>query len=113
MKKIVLFSLIDVGTVFQFCSSSKKAQASVAKVTYASNVQNIIQNSCSPCHIPPQGRAKALNTYDAAKAEADEIIDRIQRNPDQKGFMPMKHPKLSDSTINVFVKWKENALMEK
>lgn len=111
MKKIVLFAMVAVVTAFQFCSSSKKA-ADASKVSYAKNVQPIIQASCSPCHIPPQGRAKALNTYDAAKAHADEMIVRIKRNPDEKGFMPAKHPKLSADTIAVFERWKETGLAE-
>jgi uncharacterized membrane protein len=114
MKKIVLFSLIAAGTVFQFCTSTKKAQAAApAKVTYAANVQPIIQNNCSPCHIPPQGNKQALNTYDAAKTNVDESIKRISLNPTDKGFMPFKHPKLADSTINVFVQWKADGLLEK
>ena len=114
MKKIVLFSLIALGALFQFCSSPKNAQTvAPAKVTFASNVQPIIQNSCSPCHIAGQGKATPLNSFDAAKAHADEIVDRIKRNPGEKGFMPMRHPKLSDSTINVFVQWKEDGLTEK
>ena len=111
MKKIVLFAFVALVTVFQFCSSSKKA-ASASKVTYANRVQPLIQANCSPCHIPPQGRAKALNTYDAAKANVDEILTRIKRNPEDKGFMPMRHPKLADSTIAVFEKWKETGLAE-
>jgi hypothetical protein len=113
MKKVILFSLVAVGGIFQFCSTAKKAQAPVAKVTYTADVQPLIQNSCSPCHIPPKGNKEALNTYDAAKAHIDESIKRIQLNPGDKGFMPFKHPKLSDSTINVFVKWKEDGLLEK
>jgi len=27
--------------------------------------------------------------------------------------MPFKHPKLSDSTINVFAEWKKDGLLEK
>jgi hypothetical protein len=112
MKKVVFFSLIAVGAIFQFCSSSKKAQSSVAKVSYASNVQPIIQANCSPCHIPPQGRAKPLNTYEAAKANGDSILARINRRPEEKGFMPMRHPKLPDSTIAVFQRWKEAGFAE-
>lgn len=113
MKKFVFFSALAVAAVFQFCSSSKKAQRAVAKTTYAANVQPTIQASCSPCHIPPQGRVKALNTYEAAKDNIDESIARINKNPGDKGFMPFKHPKLPDSTIAVFVKWKEDGLIEK
>ncbi len=116
MKKIVLFSVLGLAAAFQYCSSPKKAQAAaappVAKVTYAANVQPVIQSNCSPCHIPPQGRAKPLNTYDAAKTNVDEAITRMGRNPEDKGFMPMRHPKLSDSTISVFAKWKADGLME-
>lgn len=113
MKKIVLFSLIAVGAVFQFCSSARQAQKPVEKVTYTARVQPLIQNHCSPCHIPPKGNKEALHTYETAKAHIDESIERIKRNPGEKGFMPFKHPKLSDSTINVFVKWKEDGLLEK
>ncbi len=113
MKKIILFVLVALVTIFQFCSSSKKAARESSKITYAKHVQPIIQASCSPCHIPPQGRAEALHTYATAMAHADTIISRIKLNPGQKGFMPAKHAKLPDSTINVFVRWKEDGLLEK
>jgi uncharacterized membrane protein len=112
MKKIVLLSLIAVGAVFQFCSSSRQAQKPVEKVTYTADVQPLITQHCSPCHIPPKGNKEALHTFETAKANIDESIRRIQLNPGDKGFMPFKHPKMSDSTINVFVKWKEDGLLE-
>ncbi|HYO21335.1 MAG TPA: hypothetical protein VER36_02950 [Flavisolibacter sp.] len=113
MKKIVIFSLIACGAIFQFCSSTKQAQATVQKVTYAADIQPLIQNSCAPCHIPPKGNKEALHTFETAKANIDESIKRIKLNPGDKGFMPFKHPKMSDSAINVFVKWKEDGLLEK
>jgi hypothetical protein len=112
MKKIVLFALVAVITAFQFCSSSKKAAAEASKVTFARNVQPIIQANCTPCHIPPQGRARALNNYDAARKNIDTILVAINKNPSDKGFMPMRHPKLPDSTIAVFARWKETGLAE-
>ena len=114
MKKTILILLFVVAALFQFCSGSKKAQvAAVPKVTYAANVQPIITAQCSPCHIPPKGNKEALHSYETAKAHIDESIARINKNPDEKGFMPFKHPKLPDSTIQVFVKWKEDGLLEK
>ena len=113
MKKKILIMFVLAGAVFQFCSTPKQAQAPVAKVNYTADVQPIITQHCSPCHIPPKGNKEALNTYDAAKKNIDESIRRIQLNPGEKGFMPFKHPKLSDSTINVFVKWKEDGLLER
>ncbi len=112
MKKIALFSLVAGVTIFQFCTSSKKATTETAKVTYAKNVHPVIQASCSPCHIEGQGKAKVLNNYSAAKTEIDDILTAINKNPGEKGFMPMRHPKLPDSTIAVFQRWKETGLVE-
>ena len=113
MKKIVIISLVLTGAVFQFCSGPKQAQATVVKANYTTDIQPVITMHCSPCHIPPKGNKEAFNTYDAAKTHIDSMIARIKLNPGDKGFMPFKHPKLSDSTINVFVKWKEDGLLEK
>lgn len=112
MKKIVLALMVILVTVFQFCHSSKKATSESTKITYANNIQPLIQANCSPCHIPPQGRAKPLNSYDAARSTIDSMIVRIKRNPDEKGFMPMRHPKLPDSTIALFERWRETGLAE-
>ncbi len=117
MKKLsVLLCIIMVG-FFQYCSSSKKSSsasaASKASITYVANVQPMITAHCSPCHIPPKGFKKALDTYDAAKANIDDMIRRINLEPDQKGFMPFKHAKLNDSSIHIFTQWKADGLMEK
>lgn len=110
MKKLLFPLLIASAVVFQYCSSTKNAQQSMPRLTYANHIQSIISTSCAPCHIPPQGRMKALNTYESAKANIDDIIARIQKNPDEKGFMPFKHPKLPDSTIQKFVQWKADGM---
>jgi hypothetical protein len=41
------------------------------------------------------------------------MLTRINLNPGDRGFMPFKHPKLSDNTINVFAQWKKDGLLEK
>jgi uncharacterized membrane protein len=114
MKKLLLLVLIvSVAGVLTQCNSSKKATGKAAqKVTYTADIQPIIAAKCTPCHFPDKGRAKALNTYDAVKNNADEIIRKIQLHPGDKGFMPMKRDRLSDSTINLFQQWKGNGLAE-
>ena len=50
--------------------------------------------------------------YQNVKTDIDEIIRRIQLNPGERGFMPMKHPKLSDSSIAIFINWRNDGLIE-
>jgi hypothetical protein len=67
--------------------------------------------NCSPCHIPSKGgNKKALDNYEAAKAEIDDIIRRIELNPGDRGFMPSRRSKLNDSTITAFKQWKAAGL---
>lgn len=116
MKKFYIVFVLVLVSLLQYCSSSKKT-ASVTPpanvITYAANIQPMIMANCSPCHIPPKGFKEALDTYPAAKSNIDDIIRRISMNPEDKGFMPFKHPRLSDSVINVFVQWKASGLAEK
>ena len=51
------------------------------------------------CHIPPKGSKKAFDYYDSIRSNIDEIIARIEKQPDEKRFMPFKHPRLIDATI--------------
>ena len=111
MKKLLVFAFLTLMFSLQFCSTTKKAQA-VPLTTYTSHVQPLITTHCSPCHIPPKGNKEPFNSYDAVKNNIDSMIARIRLNPGDKGFMPFKHPKLPDSTIQVFVKWKNDGLRE-
>ena len=113
MKKLGILLLLAAPFILQYCTSSKKAAKAPVLVSYTARVQPIILANCSPCHIPAKGgRVKAYDSYLAAKNDIDKILDRVNRNPDQKGFMPFKHSKLADSTINVLVQWKKDGLLE-
>jgi hypothetical protein len=114
-----VFSLSVI--VFAGCHSKKKAMTeptanaatNPSAVSYAVNVKSIVASNCSPCHIPAQGgNKKALDTYDALKANIDDAIRRISLNPADTGFMPFKHAKLSDSTIAVFKQWRDAGMPE-
>ena len=114
MKKLSVILLVVTAITFQYCSSTRKAaKAGEPKLTYTANIQPLMVANCSPCHFPPKGNKKAYDNYLAVKTDIDSILSRIQKNPNEKGFMPFKHPKLSDSTINVFVQWKKDGLLEK
>jgi hypothetical protein len=114
MRKVsITFTLLAAVLMFQFCSSSKKATApKVVAITYDSNVKPIIMASCAPCHIAGKGNKKPLDNFTDASSVADDIIARIQKNPEDHGFMPFKHGKLADADIATFVAWKSTGLKQ-
>lgn len=115
MKKWFLLSgIIIAAIVLSNCSSSKKTTADVSKATYAANVSTVIMNYCAPCHVPAKGgNKKPYDNFTNVKTDIDEILRRIQLNPGDRGFMPFKKTaRLSDSTIAVFKKWKDDGMLE-
>jgi len=118
MKKLLTFSLLAVtALILSYCGPSKKATSSTTEaktaILYTGNVEAIVQQACTPCHFPPGGNKKPLNSYAAVRDNIDDIIRRIELNPADRGFMPFKHPKLSQDTINVFKQWKADGMVEK
>ena len=113
MKKYLLLLVLPGLTLLQFCSSSKKSKAvaPVAKINFDDHAKPLVNSSCGPCHTT--GNKTHIGDYKLASEHIDDIIHRISLNPTDKGFMPMKHDKLPDSLINVFVKWKADGLLEK
>ncbi len=113
MKKLSVLFLLTVPVILQFCSTTKNTVTlKTPPLTYTNNIKPLMLTHCTPCHFPPKGNKKAYDNYFAVKTDIDFIISRIQKKPEEKGFMPFKHAKLSDSTINVFVKWKSDGLLE-
>jgi hypothetical protein len=116
MKKFFILAAFGASIlVLSNCSSTKNTAASPPpKMTYEGAVQTTIASNCTPCHIPSKGgNKKAYDNYANVKTDIDEIIRRIELTPGEKGFMPFKHPKLSDSTINVFKQWRTDGAIEK
>lgn len=114
MRKIVFAILaVSITLFFQYCSSSKKAAKSAPAVTFENSVSGIIETSCGPCHVAGKGNKAPLNNFTAASKSIDEIIARVQKNPGERGFMPLMHDKLPDSTINKLIAWKNAGLKEK
>jgi hypothetical protein len=122
MKKFLIpLGVISLSVIVLAACHHKKPQTeptanattNPSAVSYAVSVKSIVASNCSPCHIPAQGgNKKALDTYDALKANINDVIRRIELNPTDMGFMPFKHPKLSDSTIAVFKQWRDSGMAE-
>lgn len=102
--------LLTLSLTLQFCSSSKKAataDASAPKVSYAQDIQPIMLAKCSPCHFPETGKKMPLNTYEAVRDNATDILRRVQLPQDHMGFMPFKNKKdpLTDAEIQLLKDW--------
>jgi uncharacterized membrane protein len=92
---------------------STNTAPSTPKVAYSANVKSVVETNCSPCHFPAKnGNKKPLDTYENLKANIDDVIRRVQLNPTDMGFMPFKHPKLSDSTIAILTQWRDAGMPE-
>ncbi|HEY4147419.1 MAG TPA: hypothetical protein VGM41_00755 [Chitinophagaceae bacterium] len=119
MKKLTVFTtIVLVVLIFSYCTHSKKVTASAApavvKLTYEGDLKPLIMGKCAPCHIPASGGSKKpYDTYAAVKGDIDDMIHRISLNPGDRGFMPSRKSKLSDSTVAVFKQWKADGMLEK
>jgi len=121
MKKYLILVIVSLSiTFFYNCGSSKRTASATASesatkpaLTYESHMKEVISANCSPCHFPSKGgNKKAFDNYANVKSDIDEMIRRIELNPTDKGFMPFKKAKLSDSTIAVFKQWKQAGMAE-
>lgn len=78
------------------------------QVRYA-QVQVILQSNCYNCHstinAPRAGNGLALDTYDAARTQANSINNRVNRNSGDPLLMPQGGPKLSPTELNTIQLW--------
>ncbi|MDW7692245.1 cytochrome c [Flammeovirgaceae bacterium SG7u.111] len=81
-----------------------------AEVTFAANVKTIIENNCSSCHTT--GSQPQFIDYQTAKNNVDNILDRIQREQGEGGFMPQGRSKLPQDDIDAIKLWKADGLKE-
>ena len=120
MKQIaVIIGLCSLTILFTYCGGSKKTQASVsqqipvAKVNYEDSLKPVIVATCSPCHTPGRGQLPSYLTAATTQKDINDILQRIQLQPNERGFMPMKGHRLSDTAINLFKHWKEEGFVVK
>ena len=116
MKKISFVLTVIIVTLFAACSQKNSASKTpkVIPTTYTTDMMPLIQAKCSPCHVPSKGGNKAnFENYESAKKYGADILARVQLNPGERGFMPMRHEKLTADEIVIIKKWNEQGLLEK
>ena len=96
------------------CKTAQKSSTPVVTVAnptvfYDKDIVPIINDRCTPCHMPPDGKVLPLNTYDAVKGHIDEVIKRVKLPSTERGFMPLKlkKPALTAEMIATLEKWKQ------
>ncbi|WP_066754983.1 c-type cytochrome [Chryseobacterium glaciei] len=81
-------------------------------VKYTQDVKPIVEANCISCHSATGSASyKPFTNYDQVKTNIDGILDRIQRQNGDSQKMP-QGGSLSQSQINIFIKWKADGLIE-
>ena len=81
-----------------------------SSITYNGNIKSIIQNNCGSCHV--SGPQTEYGTFASAKSNIDVILTRIKLAQGASGMMPRGGTRLSQATIDMVQKWKDDALLE-
>lgn len=109
-----LFLLTLLGVVIFGACTKKASPAKVRLMTYTSDIAPLMQAKCGPCHLPSKGGNKDnFENYENAKAHGAEMLERVTKNPEERGFMPKMNPKLSEAEITVIRKWIDAGMLEK
>ena len=100
---------VPVEQVATVAMPTPPAEETSSGVSYATNLQPIMLESCSPCHFPERGKKQLLDSYDATARFIDDIIYRIQLPTDSSEFMPYKSKKmpLTLDQIQLFIDWRD------
>jgi hypothetical protein len=109
--KSLLFS-IGLGVVFVNCENDSVSDLTVpvpTKVKYTETIKPIMSVKCNSCHN--SGNIN-YSTYQLTKDNINKLLNRIQRENGDNQLMPQGGPKLSQSDINLFLKWQADGLLE-
>lgn len=117
MNKFKIIALmLPLAAVLSNCSSAKKNKdyVDVKKITYTNDVKPIIENSCTPCHMPPQGRKEPFANYEQVKTHIAAILERVNLPQDNRKFMPPvnKKPALTEAQVALLVEWQKQNMPE-
>lgn len=116
MKNVFVIACLFTATlIFAACAKKNTATktATETTTTFNSAVSPLLQAKCAPCHFPSKGGNKAsFEDYASTMKHGAEILERIQRNPGERGFMPFKHDKLSAEEIALVKNWVDGGMKE-
>jgi len=119
-KSLGFILMLFVFLTLQFCKttevSTKKSKDSKeeSRISYSKEILPIMTQKCTPCHFPPHGKKKMLDTYKATKENIEDIMYRVQLDENHKDFMPFKSKRepLTESEIELLEKWISTGMSE-
>ncbi len=110
------FYEIDVTAVNEVASQVFRRALVVNKLesppTFSNDIQPLLQSKCAPCHTNPEGGLPYYLDYANASQAIEAILDRVQRSPDEGGFMPMRGEPLSAEEVGLLQGWQNEGLIE-
>ncbi|MET3538441.1 hypothetical protein [Chryseobacterium limigenitum] len=115
MKKILY--ILSSAALLVACESRTYEEISDNKpiaeiVKYTQDVKPIVDANCISCHSATGSAPyKPFTNYNEVKDNIEVILDRIQRQNGDYQKMP-QGGSLSQSQINIFIKWKADGLIE-
>lgn len=101
-----------------FCTSNKMAtivetkQTIGSKYSFDNDIKPIMLAKCAPCHVG-KSKEEAYDNYQSTKQDIGIILERVNKNPSERGFMPKRKEKLPDSLIAVIKEWRNEGMREK
>ena len=80
---------------------SNTVDCSAVETYYTENVAPILSSNCTRCH--PGQSDPSLNTYTSAYSsiKSGNVLDRVNRNSGDNGFMPQGGQKLSNANLDI------------
>lgn len=121
MKTLSLFLLITLSlTLFGCTNLSEEDLTEQADptdiITYTQHIKPIFDTNCIACHSSPaiNGAVVSLTSYNSVRSsiENTNLIDRINWQPGQAGFMPLGGSRLPQNLIDLVVQWESEGFLE-
>ena len=85
-------------------SEDNPADCTEVETYYTENVAPILESNCTGCHSGPTPTAGlSLDSYSNVRAaiKTGDVLDRVNRNSGDGGFMPNGGTKLSDTNLEI------------
>lgn len=85
-------------------------------ITYSEQIKPIFDSNCVACHSNPaiNGAGVPLTTLSEVQSsiENTNLIDRINRQSGEGGFMPLGGSRIPQASIDLIIRWQSEGFTE-